>query len=66
MAYNAGPNRIRGHLRKGGIPERFHVYPKKVKGELSRLRTALAPSGGSGSTLAASGGGGRGSSSPST
>jgi hypothetical protein len=52
MAYNAGPNRIRGHLRRGGIPERFHVYPKRVHGEMQRLRLAagaapapLAPTG---------------------
>jgi soluble lytic murein transglycosylase-like protein len=41
MAYNAGPNRIRGHRRQGGIPERFHVYPQKVRKELERLRLAL-------------------------
>jgi soluble lytic murein transglycosylase-like protein len=41
MAYNAGPTRIRGLLRQGGIPERFHVYPRKVRGELERLRTRL-------------------------
>ena len=52
MAYNAGPNRIRGHLRRGGIPERFHVYPQRVHGEMKRLRLAagsapanLAPTG---------------------
>lgn len=52
MAYNAGPNRIRGHLRRGGIPERFHVYPQRVHGEMQRLRLAagaapapLAPAG---------------------
>jgi soluble lytic murein transglycosylase-like protein/rubrerythrin len=41
MAYNAGPNRIRGHLRRGEIPKRFLVYPRKVNGELERLRSAL-------------------------
>jgi len=41
MAYNAGPNRIRGHQRRGGIPERFHVYPRRVKRELERLRVTL-------------------------
>jgi soluble lytic murein transglycosylase-like protein len=42
MAYNAGPNRILGYLREGdGIPERFHVYPRKVKAELRRLRRAF-------------------------
>lgn len=41
MAYNAGPNRILGHLRRGKVPERFHAYPRKVKGEIERLRVAL-------------------------
>ena len=40
MAYNAGPNRILGYLREGGIPDRFHVYPRRVKAELRRLRAA--------------------------
>lgn len=40
MAYNAGPNRILGYLRgeDGTIPERFHVYPRKVRAEARRLR----------------------------
>jgi soluble lytic murein transglycosylase-like protein len=38
MAYNAGPNRILGYLRGGVIPERFHVYPRRVKAVLRRLR----------------------------
>jgi soluble lytic murein transglycosylase-like protein len=38
MAYNAGPNRILGHLRAGGVPERFHGYPRKVRAEAERLR----------------------------
>jgi soluble lytic murein transglycosylase-like protein len=42
MAYNAGPNRILGYLRDGEIPERFLVYPRRVKAELRRLRRALA------------------------
>ncbi len=42
MAYNAGPNRILGYLREGGIPERFHVYPRRVRAELHRLRRDLA------------------------
>ncbi len=42
MAYNAGPNRISGYLRSGGIPERFHAYPRRVNSEFKRLRTALA------------------------
>ncbi len=40
MAYNAGPNRILGYLRGGEIPSRFHVYPRRVKAELRRLRRA--------------------------
>ncbi|HET7753783.1 MAG TPA: transglycosylase SLT domain-containing protein [Anaeromyxobacteraceae bacterium] len=39
MAYNAGPNRIGGHLRQGAIPERFLSYPRKVSRELDRLRS---------------------------
>ncbi|HEY6100992.1 MAG TPA: lytic transglycosylase domain-containing protein [Anaeromyxobacter sp.] len=42
MAYNAGPNRILRHMRRGPIPDRFHAYPRKLKGELERLRRALA------------------------
>jgi soluble lytic murein transglycosylase-like protein len=42
MAYNAGPNRILGYLREGEIPPRFHVYPRKVRSELRRLRRSLA------------------------
>ncbi len=38
MAYNAGPNRILGYIREGEIPTRFHVYPRRVKAELRRLR----------------------------
>jgi soluble lytic murein transglycosylase-like protein len=38
MAYNAGPNRILGYLREGEIPERFHAYPRRVRGEVRRLR----------------------------
>jgi soluble lytic murein transglycosylase-like protein len=38
MAYNAGPNRILGHLQNGEIPKRFHEYPRRVNRELSRLR----------------------------
>ena len=42
MAYNAGPNRILGYLREeSGIPERFQVYPRKVRAELRRLRRAF-------------------------
>jgi len=42
MAYNAGPNRILGYLREGAIPERFHVYPRRVKAEHRKLRRSLA------------------------
>jgi soluble lytic murein transglycosylase-like protein len=38
MAYNAGPNRILGFLRAGEIPDRFQVYPRRVKSVLRRLR----------------------------
>jgi hypothetical protein len=44
MAYNAGPNRILGYLRAGEIPDRFHVYPRRVKAALRRLRTEPVPS----------------------
>jgi hypothetical protein len=40
MAYNAGPNRIGSYRRAGGIPERFYVYPRRIRGELERLRVA--------------------------
>lgn len=43
MAYNAGPGRISRHLREGGIPGRFRRYPERVRAELARLRTELAP-----------------------
>ncbi len=39
MAYNAGPNRILKYLQdEGDIPDRFQIYPKRVQGELSRLK----------------------------
>jgi hypothetical protein len=39
MAYNAGPNRILHYLdEEGEVPERFLTYPRKVQGELKRLR----------------------------
>ena len=41
MAYNAGPNRILGYLRDGGIPERFFGYPRRVKAEHKRLRRTV-------------------------
>jgi hypothetical protein len=40
MAYNAGPNRIRRHLRDGGIPERFLGYPRNVVRALRRHAAA--------------------------
>jgi hypothetical protein len=40
MAYNAGPNRIRRHLRAGGVPERFLEYPRRVARERERLSAA--------------------------
>ena len=42
MAYNAGPNRIGSYRRAGEIPERFYVYPRRIRGELERLRLASA------------------------
>jgi soluble lytic murein transglycosylase-like protein len=42
MAYNAGPNRILGYLREGEIPDRFRVYPRRVRTELRRLRHSMA------------------------
>jgi Transglycosylase SLT domain len=39
MAYNAGPNRILRYLQdEGDIPDRFLVYPKRVAGELKKLK----------------------------
>ena len=42
MAYNAGPNRILAYLRAGGIPQRFHAYPRRVNAELRRLRRTFS------------------------
>jgi soluble lytic murein transglycosylase-like protein len=42
MAYNAGPNRIIGYLRSGGVPGRFQAYPRRVHAEFRRLRKMLA------------------------
>jgi soluble lytic murein transglycosylase-like protein len=42
MAYNAGPNRILGHIRAGGIPERYFEYPRRVRAAEARLRALLA------------------------
>ena len=41
MAYNAGPNRILAYYRAGEIPERFHAYPRRIRGEVERLRLAI-------------------------
>lgn len=47
MAYNAGPSRIRGYLRAGEVPRRFHAYPRRVREEAARLKRAfLAAAGG--------------------
>ncbi len=43
MAYNAGPNRILGYLRAGEVPDRFQVYPRRVKAALRRLRREAPP-----------------------
>jgi len=44
MAYNAGPNRILRFLQEeGAIPERFLVYPRRVTGELRRLKRKHTP-----------------------
>jgi soluble lytic murein transglycosylase-like protein len=45
MAYNAGPGRIRRHLRDGGVPERFLSYPRDVSRAHRRLSSALARAG---------------------
>ena len=42
MAYNAGPKRISGYLRKGHVPERFREYPRRVRAEVKRLRRGLS------------------------
>jgi soluble lytic murein transglycosylase-like protein len=40
MAYNAGPNRIRRHLREGAVPQRLRSYPESVTRERERLAAA--------------------------
>ncbi len=42
MAYNAGPRRISGYLKKGQVPERFRDYPRRVRQEVRRLRRGLS------------------------
>lgn len=46
MAYNAGPARIRSYLRAGEVPERFRAYPRRVRGEVARLKRALGATAG--------------------
>jgi soluble lytic murein transglycosylase-like protein len=41
VAYNAGPNRVSGLLRSGGIPDRFREYPRRVFAAEERLRQSL-------------------------
>jgi hypothetical protein len=41
MAYNAGPNRILGYMRRGAIPDRFRVYPRRVNAEIRRLQRSI-------------------------
>lgn len=41
MAYNAGPNRIGRYLRSGGVPERFHEYPRRVRAKVQRLKREI-------------------------
>ncbi len=42
MAYNAGPKRISGYLKRGHVPERFRDYPRRVRAEVTRLRRGLS------------------------
>ncbi len=42
MAYNAGPGRIRRHLRKGEVPGRLLSYPRTVARERQRLSGTAA------------------------
>lgn len=41
MAYNAGPNRVLEFLYDGEVPEWALAYPRRVEGELRRLRKAF-------------------------
>lgn len=38
MAYNAGPARIREYLESGHVPDRFWIYPKRIRTELKRMK----------------------------
>jgi soluble lytic murein transglycosylase-like protein len=42
MAYNAGPARIRRHLREGGVPQRLLGYPRTVLREAARLSSSAS------------------------
>lgn len=42
MAYYAGPVRILGFLREGEVPDRFRVYPRRVKAVQRRLHRGAA------------------------
>ncbi len=55
LAYNAGPNRIRRHLREGAVPERLRAYPRTVARELRRLVGSPEPEAGDRRRLAAAG-----------
>jgi soluble lytic murein transglycosylase len=44
MAYNAGPNRIIGHIKAGSIPDRYFEYPRRVRAAEARLRRVLVAS----------------------
>lgn len=43
MAYYAGPVKILSYLRAGGIPDRYRVYPRRVKAVQRRLQRAAGP-----------------------
>jgi hypothetical protein len=53
LAYNAGPNRIRRHLRGGAVPARLLAYPRAVARELQRLGASAGPGSGEVGRLAA-------------
>ncbi|HUK66800.1 MAG TPA: transglycosylase SLT domain-containing protein [Anaeromyxobacteraceae bacterium] len=43
IAFNAGPTRVRAHLREEGqVPERLRTYPRRVRRTERALRKALA------------------------
>jgi hypothetical protein len=42
MAYNAGPNRVIGHIKAGSIPVHLREYPRRVRAAEARLRRSLA------------------------